>query len=154
MQWIVKNFDINTDQLVDIDIIKHKIDKIKKLKKKCPNINEFATELKYVLMNQYWSRCEYEMLLYKKADRIYVCPWIGRDVYAHEVDITDFKDFDWIGFANKQFESLQHSATEVKIDVFDQLKYRWEELVNYIWTTRFPYERNNEKFQNNLTLDI
>ena len=35
---------------------------------------------------------------------------------------------------------------EAKIDIFDQLEYRWDEFIDLCWHTRLRYERDNAKF--------
>jgi len=58
---------------------------------------------------------------------------------------TDREDFDWRSFAEFHI-GKQIYKNEAKIDVFDQLEWKWDEFVDYCWYTRLRYERRNPKF--------
>jgi predicted dehydrogenase len=38
------------------------------------------------------------------------------------------------------------ALAEAKIDIFDQLQWKWNEFIDYLWYTRLRYERDNPKF--------
>ena len=99
------------------------------------------------MMYYFWSKCEWELIVeIDNNNRIWLSPWVGcREPENVRVDVTDRKNFDWKGFAEKHI-SQQRYKNEAKIDVYDQLEWRWEEFINYCWYTRLRYERDNPKF--------
>ena len=95
-------------------------------------------------MWQYWSRSEYEMILYIENGRVYLEPWVGK-FKDGRVDITDDTSLHWPVFAN---EMLKHPWTDketgrqyVKFDIYDQLKFRFDELIDFVWNYRHKYQR-------------
>jgi hypothetical protein len=62
-----------------------------------------------------------------------------------KIDVTDEKDFDWRGFANEHI-GKQIYKNEAKIDIWDQIEYRFDKFIDYLWYTRLKYEREHEKF--------
>ena len=149
MTWKVKNFNFNKQIIEDYDVLAHKEDFIKKLKKKCANKKEFAEKLKKEMMYHYWSRAEYELVIEVNEDnRIVLVPWVGcRDEEKAAIDVTDDVSFDWRGFAEHHI-SNQVYKNKAKIDIWDQLSFenRFEQMVTLLWTTRLRYERDAEKF--------
>lgn len=142
MRWIVKSFDANAQKIVDYDVLQYRENFIKELKRKYKTIEEFTAKLKIEMMSQYWSRCEWEVIIKKTDDhRIILYPWCGcRDIDSAAVDVTDDERFDWEGFANEHI-ARQIFIDEAKIDVYDQLMYRWDEFVKYCWEYRHKYQR-------------
>lgn len=149
LSWKVKNFDCNRDVIEDYDVLKYREDFIKKLKKKCATKEEFSEELRREFQWQYWSRCEYELIIeVTKDERVLLKPWAGcRDEEKATIDVTEDTSFDWKGFAEKHIRQ-QIFKNEAKIDIFDQVTYgdQFEKLVDYCWYTRLKYERSNSKF--------
>ena len=46
----------------------------------------------------------------------------------------------------KEHINKQIYENKAKIDVFDQLEWKWNEFIDYCWYTRLKYERNNPKY--------
>ena len=147
LSWKVKNFDVNRQVIEDYDVLKYREDFIKKLKKKCEIKAEFAEQLRREFQWQYWGRCEYELVIEVTEDeRILLKPWCGcRDEEKATIDVTNDASFDWKGFAAEHIRQ-QIFKNEAKIDVYDQLQWRWTEFVDYCWYTKLKYERKNSKF--------
>lgn len=147
LSWKVKNFDCNEQVIEDYDILEYREDFIKKLKKKCATKEEFAEQLRRKCQWQYWSRCEYELIIEVTEDeRVLLKPWAGcRDEAKATIDVTDDTSFDWKGFATEHIKK-QIFKNKAKIDVYSQLEYRWTEFVDYCWYTRLKYERKHPKF--------
>ena len=147
LTWKVKNYLINENKIWDYDILKYREDQIKKLKKKCTTKEEFAEATRREMMWQYWSRCEYEVIIeIDDNNRIWLKPWVGcRNPDEVKIDVTDDQSFDWRGFANEHI-GKQIYKNEAKIDIFDQLQWRWNEFIDYCWYTRLKYERDDPKF--------
>lgn len=147
LSWIVKIYLIGTDKIFDYNVLQYREDQIKKLKKKCTTREEFAEAMKREMMWQYWSRAEYEVIIEIDDDkRIWLSPWVGcKNPDEVKIDVTDDEGFDWRGFAEEHI-GKQVYKNQAKVDVWDQLEYRWGELIDYLWTTRLKWERRNSKF--------
>ena len=147
LSWKVKVFDCNAQKIKDYDILKgHYKDFVKKLKKKCATKEEFSQAMDREMMHMFWSRCEWELIIeLDENNHIWLNPWAGcRYPEDVRIDVTNNIDFDWSGFINT---CHLHNNYE-KIDVYDQLKYRWDDFIIYLWTTRQKYERWYPKFEN------
>lgn len=141
--WKVYLIDSNTDSLVTHDVLKYREKLIKDLKKKCTTKEDFADKLFLGFMSQYWSRCEYEMLIYIENEKVFAKPWICREPEKHISDVTNLPDFDWLTFAKQAILSKGCNGT-AKIDVYDQLMFRRDELVDFCWNYRHKYQRKNK----------
>lgn len=147
LSWFVTYYDINADKIECYNILKHREDFIKKLKKKCDTKEEFAEKLRREMMYRFWSKCEWELIIeIDDNNRIWLIPWVGcRNPENVRIDVTDKEDFDWKNFADKHIDK-QIYQNKAKIDVFDQLEWRWDEFIDCCWHTRLKYERDNPKF--------
>lgn len=147
LTWIVKNYCINSNKFWDYDVLEYREKQIKQLKKKCTTKEEFDGAMRREMCYQYWSRAEYEVIIEIDDDnRIWLKPWVGCvDPECVKIDVTDDETFDWRGFAEKHIGS-QIYKNVAKIDIWDQLLYRWDEFIDYLWCTRLKYERDDPKF--------
>jgi hypothetical protein len=147
LSWKVKVFDCNAQRIEDYDIFKgHYKDFVKKLKKKCATKEEFSKAMGREMIYMFWSRCEWELIIeLDKNNHIWLNPLVGcKELENVRIDVTNNEDFDWQSFLNT---CHLHNNRE-KIDVYDQLKYRWDDFITYLWTTRQKYERWHPKFEN------
>lgn len=142
LTWKVKNYLINENKIWDYDILKYREDQIKKLKKQCATKEEFSQEMHREMMWQYFSRCEYEVVIeIDENNRIWLSPWIGCvDPDSVKIDVTDDDSFDWRGFAEKHI-GKQIYKNKAKIDIFDQLQWKWVEFIDYVWNYHHKYQR-------------
>ena len=140
MGWICQHFDCNAQVIKNYDVLKYRERAIKQMKKKSNTKEEFASLLKREMMYYYWSKCEWELIMHPTDDgRIILSPWVGcREPEKVSVDVTDREDFDWKGFAR------YHCNRLVKIDIYDQLEYRWNEFVDYCWNYRHKWQRRKK----------
>ena len=145
----VKYHNFNADRIENYDVLKHQEKFIKNLKKKSQNREEFSKSLQSEFMYRFWAKCEWELIISKTEEgRIILSPWVGgRNPETSSLDVTDDKIFDWVGFADK-YIGKQIFLNKAKIDVYDQIMYgdRFSNLVDELWYTRLPYERDNPKF--------
>ena len=138
--WMVLLFDVNSSRLVEYDVLKHRENLVKDLKKSCTDKAEFIDKLFRDFMWQYWSRCEYEMLLYTENGRVFVQPLdYCRNSEELRVDITDRPGFDWAKFAEQSLREEGYSP--VKVDVYDQLRFRFDDLADFCWEYRHKYQK-------------
>lgn len=139
MEWIVYNFNINKQKIETYNIFKHWSfrEEVEETTTKYKTKEEFAKQLKRELRYYFWSKAEWELVIEITEDnRIFLNPWVGcREPDKVRIDVTDDTSFDWRGFAEKH-TARQIYGNEAKIDVFDQVDYRWEEFVDYCWGNR------------------
>ena len=140
--WIVKNFDCNAQKIKDYDILKYREDDVKKLKKKYATKEEFAEALRRECMYRFWSKAEWELIIGLTEDgRVILSPWCGcYNPDEVKIDVTDDTSFDWQGFAAKHIRK-QIFENKAKIDVWDQIEYRWDEFVEYVWEYHHKWQR-------------
>ena len=136
MTWTVKNFDCNAQVIKNYDILKYREDLIKTLKKKCKTKEEFSEQMRREMMYRYWSKAEFELIIrLTDGGEILLLPWCGsRDPENQAVYVTKDKSFNWKEFAEIHINK-QIFKNEAKIDIFDQLEYKWDEFINYCWNS-------------------
>lgn len=141
--WVVMNYNCNTNKIEPYDVLKYRIKWMKKLKKACNDIGEFTERLNNEMLWQYWSRAEYELILEKCNNELWLKPWVGcRNPEEVKINVTE--ETFWQEFAK------QHTSwwdNEAKIDIYDQLIFQWPKFVDYCWNTRLPYERRRKDVQ-------
>ena len=152
MKLIVKRYNMNSRKIEDLDVLFHRIEDIKRFKKKSLNKAEFSDVLKTEFMWRFWSRAEWELIVSKTEDgHVILSPWCGcSDPDSAAIDVTGDTSFDWSGFADEHINQ-QIFKNKAKIDVYDQIMYgdRFSNLVDELWYTRLPYERDDPKFHRN-----
>jgi len=97
-------------------------------------IEKFAERLRRELSYYFWAKCEWEVVITKKDDRVIMTPWVGRTEI--ELDVTNDKDFDWLRFHGKMIEKYINKDNGVKIDVYEQVRFYWDDFVQYCWDNR------------------
>lgn len=152
IKLLVKYYNCNANKIEDYDVLKRRGSEIKKLKKKCETKEEFFETLRSEFMWRFWSKAEWELIVTKTDEgRVILSPWCGsRDPSLSSIDVTNDSTFDWHGFSDEHIER-QIFKNQAKIDVYDQIMYgdRFNKLVEELWYTRLPYERDNPKFHRN-----
>lgn len=149
IKLFVKYYNCNAKKIKDYDVSERRESEIKRLKKKCATKDEFAELLRREFMWRFWSKAEWELIITKTAEgRVILSPWCGsRNPDSEAIDVTDDPAFDWSGFADEHIKK-QIFKDHAKIDIYDQIMYgdRFNKLVDELWYTRLPYERDHPKF--------
>ena len=143
--WPTLIHDFNAKTVRTHDVLAYREDRVKKLKKKHATKEEFAKALKLDFQWQYWSQSEYEMILYIENERVYLEPLAGT-FKEGKIDITEDTTLDWPAFAKKMISErgwydANNNRTYVKFDIYDQLIFRFNELINFVWNYRHKYQR-------------
>jgi hypothetical protein len=148
LSWLVTYFDCNAQVIKSYNVLKYREDFIKKLKKKCATKEDFADKMRREMMWMFWSRSEWEMIIeIDDNGHVWLKPWVGcREPENARIDVTDRTDFDWRIFAEDHILHKGYRDGTAKIDVWDQLEYRFDEFIHYLWYTRLKYERDDLKF--------
>ena len=133
MCWNVKYFNCNAKQVEDYNVLAYMKDRIKELKKKYKTKEEFSEYFNTSMMSKYWSRCEWELIIEIENDRVILYPWVGMTNPKNvAIDVADDNNFDWKIFAEQHIKK-QIYKNKAKIDVYDQLKFRWDDFITYVW---------------------
>ena len=143
--WLTLIHDFNAGDIRFYDVLNQQEALIKKLKKKHTTKEEFARALRLNFKRQYRARCEYEMILYIENERVYLEPLVGT-FKDGRIDITEDTVLDWPAFANKMlsewpWQDKENNRTYVKFDVYNQLMFRFDELIDFVWNYKHKYQR-------------
>ena len=138
LKWDVYRYNINRGEIEVFNIFEHY--SFSEYVKKSLELNDkdgYIKQLKSELMYYFWSKAEWELVIEVANDkRIFLIPWCGcREPEKVKIDVTNDTKFDWRGFASV-YTARQMYRNKAKIDVFDQVMFRWEEFVEYIWNER------------------
>ena len=140
--WKVKLFDVNSHKIIDYDILEYREEKIKKFKKTYRTFEAFADALQRDLMYQFWSRSEYELLIGYEDSMLCLWPWIFE---ADRYIIPKDSDFDWTTFAAEFLSTKAWFNGKAKIDVWDQINFRFGEFARFCWHFRHKYQRSTKQ---------
>ena len=85
------------------------------------------------------------MILYIENERVYLEPWVGT-FKEGRIDITKDTTLDWSAFAKKMLDEhawhdKENNRDYVKFDVFDQIMFRFDEIVDFTYNYRHKYQR-------------
>ena len=138
MHWIAMYYNGNAKQFQPYDVLRYKEEFIKKLKKKVVSKEEFADKMKTEMMYHFWSRCEWEVVLSNCDSKIIMSPWVGPEDIT--LDVTNQEDFNWVDFFYKQAEHYINKD-RIKIDVWDQINYKFDEFIDYCWNFHHKWQR-------------
>lgn len=146
LTWLVTYYNCNMGVIEYYNILKHRERLIRKFKRECGTKREFSEKMRREMMYCFWSKCEWELIIEVDDEcRVWLTPLVGYKGNDVRVDVTDRTDFDWKSFSDKHI-GRQTYKNKAKIDVFDQIEWRWSEFINYCWYTRLKYERDNPKY--------
>lgn len=136
-EWKVYYFDFNRNRIGPYDLFRHGKfpEYIQKHQKQCKSKEEFSDKVKSELMYYYWSKCEWEVIITKEENRIILTPWIGSRGEV-SLNVTDDESFEWAAFYEKVARSRVVRDGSIKIDVYDQVMFKFVEFVDYCWEHR------------------
>lgn len=147
MKWEVYYYNMNSKKIGPYNVLAYMEEWIKKVKKECSTISDFSEKLKREMMYRYWSKAEWELIIWMTDNGdVFLAPWCGcSNPEECTINISQIEtDFDWAGFASKYMKKF--AGNEAKIDVYKQLEFRWNEFVDYCWYFKHKYQRYNPKF--------
>ena len=136
LEWFVYVNGYNCSGFRKMNIFDHfkfKEYAIKHLKE-CSSKEEFAERISRELFYYFDSKCEYELIITRKDNKITLSPWIRNKEKI--LDVTDDTDFDWNGFYEKMEQRYRKYGDSIKFDVNDQVQYSFEKFVDYCWNSK------------------
>ena len=136
MEWFVYVYGLNCSGFRKMNIFNHfRFEKctIKHLKE-CSTKEEFAERISRELFYYFGSKFEYELIITRKNNKITISPWMGNK--EEILDVTNDSNFDWNGFYEKMDQRYRKFEDSIKFDVNDQVKYGFENFVDYCWNSK------------------
>lgn len=134
MEWNVCCYNCNADEIEAFNIFRHGRfrEDTQEALKTSKNKAEFALIIKRELRYYFWSKSEYELIVrLTDDDRVFLLPWCGSsDPENEKVEVTDDH---WRDFAKLHIKRQQYT-NEAKIDIYNQVMFRFYEFVNYCWS--------------------
>ena len=139
LEWYVYNYNCNADKIELFNIFRHGSFKeyFDKWIKTCKTKEELAEHLTSELRYYFWSKAEYELVIELTEDNhIFLNPWCGcREPEKVRIDITDDTSLNWKEFLEYHV-SRQIYKNEAKIDIYDQVMFRFDDFMNYVWENK------------------
>lgn len=124
--WKVLYYNHNNKAIEPYDVVTKRF--LVELKQKYPTFDKFEKVLKIEMQYRYWSKCEWELVIYKDDEGIWIKPWIGNeDAKINVSNNTGNEFYTWL--SNKY--SIING--EIRFDVYDQLLFAWDEFVKDCW---------------------
>lgn len=124
--WNVLYYNSNKKAIESYEVANKKF--LVELKQKYPTFNEFEKALKNEMQYHYWSKCEWELVICKNDEGIWIKPWIGNeDAKINVSNNTGNEFYTWL------FNRYFAVNGEIKFDVYDQLLFAWDEFVKDCW---------------------
>lgn len=146
-------FDINTDIIKSVDLFKCEATRLLEIYKsnKTTNLKSFKESILRYFMSKYWSRCEYEMCLFKYDDKFIFYPLFRSEIdYSVDADELIQKHYDKTAIGFFMFVLKRRGYKDanirlrnsIKVDVYDQILFAIEKFDNSV-------EKLWEFFENN-----
>lgn len=91
LEWNVFYYDLNAKEIQVLNVFNHGRYRkdVEDLLHKCTDMEEFSDKLKSVTMYYFWSKCEWETVIY---------PWVGDDKAAKKIDVFWQLQNNWSRF--------------------------------------------------------
>lgn len=125
--WTVLYYNSNKEEIEPCDVVNKQF--LTELKQKHPTFDKFDKALKEEMQYRYWCRCEWELIIHKVDESIWIKPWIGnKDV---KVDVTNNTGSEFYSWLYSKYNFVDDGM--IKFDVFDQLLFAWDEFLHYCW---------------------
>lgn len=126
LSWKVIMEDPNQQKIIYYDLFKgnHWITVARELKLQYPIFQAWSDAFRQKLMSQYWSRCEYEVVVTSWP------PYINVEDIKKLQDEVEEKEKKW---GNKPLRVNITPTVAKKIDIFEQLDANWAVFSQYVW---------------------
>ena len=130
--WNVIDYDINTKRIRVMNIFECnwvflKDGLLYAKKHYSDDFVKFASHVRQWLQNEYWSKCEYEVI---------VSGWPGVGFSEEDVEKLN-KEIETQKEAGYKHPSVHgYDDTSYKIDVYTQVMMNWDKFINYIWNNK------------------
>lgn len=128
--WNVYVEDVNAREIVVRNIFKYNwcvtnriIEIYKEHKKKSMTKEEFGEQVRMALMHEYWSRCEYEVVITSFP------PHVEND----EIDRLNKERTEHLKEWGNFYCTDVRLSVDKKIDVYGQVMLNWEQFLDYLW---------------------
>lgn len=138
--WNIYYHNFNRDKIEEFNVFHHTsfmedVKKIFKEFKKSEDKNAFTERIDRELHYYFWSKSEWEVIITKIDGKIILYPWAGSKT-KDTLDVTNTTDFNWIEFYEDIKKRYLFSDGPIKIDAYDQIRFRFNEFIDYCWNNR------------------
>lgn len=160
-------FDINTDIMKSVDLFKCEAARLLEIYKsnKTTDLKSFKESVLRYFMSKYWSRCEYEMCLFKYGDKFIFYPLFRSEIdYSVDADELIQKHYNKTAIGFFMFVLKRRGYKDanirlrnsIKVDVYDQILFaieKFDDSVEKLWEffenneCCFSEENNDEIFE-------
>lgn len=135
LEWFVYHYNINKDCIEPYDVLHYRQELLQTLKNSVISKEEFSEKLNKEMIQQYWSRSEYELILEKDNELLYLKPWVGsRNADKVKILAVDTEQFSWSAFAKSKEIHWWRNSNTAKFDIYNQLRFMWDNFIDYCWT--------------------
>lgn len=138
--WNIYYHNFNRDKIEEFNVFRHTsfmkdIKKIFEEFKKSEDKDAFTERINRELHYYFWSKSEWEVIITKIDGKIILYPWVGSKT-KDTLDVTNTTDFNWIEFYEDIKKKYLFSDGPIKIDAYDQIRFRFNEFIDYCWNNR------------------
>lgn len=161
LNWNVLCYNSEIDQIIDFNLFDY--EEFTESAKRCLNSyrekDEFLENLRIELFYHFSSKKNWSLLLYEKKGHIFIEPWTANLYNPLRLDVTNDKTFNWKNFYDEIIFQYKTGNKFVKIDIYDQVMYRFNEFANYIWDTKEvrdikPIDENEQSIKNSVDENV
>lgn len=120
MIWNVYKYNINSNEIEIFNVFNHArfMTSVKKLLEECNNKESFEQKMKSIAMYNFWSKCEYEVIVTSWP------PYISKKELDEIVELQE----------KCKYRTSVNLETGIKIDIYQQLELNWNSFINYTWS--------------------
>ena len=133
LEWYVYRYNMNSKKIEEFNIFRHikLCEYLEKARKKYKTCEEFVEQMRKEFKFYFWSKSEYELIIEMAEDGfVYLYPWGGcKDPEECKLNVSESDD--WYDFGDYHV-SRQRYGHEAKIDIYDQVMWKWTEFYEYV----------------------
>lgn len=125
LSWNVFVEDFNAKCIKTYNVLNRGI--VEEIIKRTKNINDreqFANEIRSIIMYHYWSKSEWEIIVTDWPTHMDV-----KDVYRLVDDIEDHEK----RYGTKPYSVIPRLKVSEKLDVYEQVHINWSHFIDYLW---------------------
>lgn len=135
LEWYVYRYSINKKAIKPFNIFNHYglSTYMEKWRRKYKTKEEFMEKVKSELLYYFWAKAEHELVIELiENGRVFLIPWFGcRNPEEVKIEVINELEINWHDFA-EEYINRQIFKNRAKIDIYDQVMWRWDEFCEYV----------------------
>lgn len=124
--WTALYYNNNKKAIEMYDVVDK--DFLIELKQKNRTFDKFEKALKSEIQYHYWSKCQWELIIYKDNTGTWIKPWVGNE--DAKINVSNNTGNEFYAWLCDKYHIVDN---EIKFDVYDQLLFAWDEFVKDCW---------------------